>query len=309
MLFRSPSASSRSCSAASRSAGKTKTSPRTRAHRANSLADAQYSGAPRHSRNCFATPPVASHSRNPCPAARIIAQISIACLIARQSRLFPVPYTVEYFVFTIRIASPKAWFRLASGGSAAAPGLRLTLKKEPCLPTREARLGESDCKPGSVPLRAAVIPLGAWLPMPSSNLPGSVWPGRPASLFGLASDGACQARHVAVPAGRLLPHRFTLTLPARRNRAVCFLWRFPRVTPPGNCPASCPVKPGLSSPSGRPAACAARLPHTRRQPVRLPKYHACVASSGSAEPDAAPAPSAGASSQVLPVPASKCSLQ
>ena len=54
--------------------------------------------------------------------------------------------------------------------------------------------------------------------MPSSNLPGSVWPGRPASLFGLASDGACQARHVAVPAGRLLPHRFTLTLPRKAEQ-------------------------------------------------------------------------------------------
>ena len=30
--------------------------------------------------------------------------------------------------------------------------------------------------------------------------------------------------------------------------AVCFLWRCPRVAPPGCYPAFCPVEPGLSSP-------------------------------------------------------------
>lgn len=72
------------------------------------------------------------------------------------------------------------------------------------------------------------------------------WSGRPASLFGLASDGACQARHVTIPTGGLLLHRFTLT--NLKKMAVSFLWRFPEITPPGRYPASCPMKPGLSSP-------------------------------------------------------------
>ena len=40
--------------------------------------------------------------------------------------------------------------------------------------------------------------------------------------------------------------------PYRPKAAVCFLWRSPRITPPGRYPASCPVKPGLSSPSVTP---------------------------------------------------------
>ena len=56
-----------------------------------------------------------------------------------------------------------------------------------------------------------VIPLGATLPLPSSNLPGNLRSGRSVSLFGLASDGACLAYHVTAITGGLLPHRFTLT--------------------------------------------------------------------------------------------------
>lgn len=108
-----------------------------------------------------------------------------------------------------------------------------------------------------------VIPLGAQLPAPSSNLPGRLWPGRPPSLFGLAPNGVCRACRVAAASGGLLPHRFTLTPHPNRQEglkkvrrpsclfecgAVCFLWRFPRVAPPGCYPASCPVEPGLSSP-------------------------------------------------------------
>ncbi len=91
-----------------------------------------------------------------------------------------------------------------------------------------------------------VIPLGAQLPAPSSNLPGRQWSGRPPSLFGLAPNGVCRACRVTAASGGLLPHRFTLTPP--RGGAVCFLWRCPRVAPPGCYPAFCPVEPGLSSP-------------------------------------------------------------
>lgn len=80
---------------------------------------------------------------------------------------------------------------------------------------------------------------------PSSNLPGRHGPGRPPSLFGLAPDGVCRACRVTTASGGLLPHRFTLTT---HDVAVCFLWRCPRVAPPGYCPASCPAEPGLSSP-------------------------------------------------------------
>ena len=49
-----------------------------------------------------------------------------------------------------------------------------------------------------------------------------------ALLFGLAPDGVCRAGAVARPAGKLLPHRFTLTGGAARVLpAVCFLWHFP----------------------------------------------------------------------------------
>lgn len=103
-----------------------------------------------------------------------------------------------------------------------------------------------------------VIPLGARLPAPSSNLPGRHGPGRPPSLFGLAPDGVCRACRVAAASGGLLPHRFTLT--AQSRAAVCFLWRCPRVAPPGCYPASCPVEPGLSSPGQRPAATVCPAP-------------------------------------------------
>ena len=79
---------------------------------------------------------------------------------------------------------------------------------------------------------ATVIPLGAQLPVPSSNLPGSVDRADP-----LRADWCA-----------LTPPFH----PYRPKAAVCFLWRSPRITPPGRYPASCPVKPGLSSPSVTP---------------------------------------------------------
>lgn len=110
------------------------------------------------------------------------------------------------------------------------------------------RYREPACKPGSVPLRAAVIHPGRRLPDGSSNLPGSDWPGRPAPLFGLASNGVCLARRVATTTGGLLLHPFTLTSTAQGRLAVCFLLRFPEIALSGRYPAFCPVKPGLSSP-------------------------------------------------------------
>ena len=103
-----------------------------------------------------------------------------------------------------------------------------------------------------------VIPLGVRLPAPSSNLPGRLWPGQPPSLFGLAPNGVCLACRVTAASGGLLLHRFTLT----PTGAVCFLWRCPRVAPPGCYPAFRPAEPGLSSPG----ACL------RRRPVRLPLW-------------------------------------
>ena len=72
-----------------------------------------------------------------------------------------------------------------------------------------------------------IISLGDRLLDPSSSLPGSRWragptrrawtpkPPRSCSLFDLAPSGVYRARPVARPAGELLPHRFTLTLPSR----------------------------------------------------------------------------------------------
>lgn len=110
------------------------------------------------------------------------------------------------------------------------------------------RYREPACKPGSVPLRAAVIHPGRRLPDGSSNLPGSDWPGRPAPLFGLASNGVCLARRVTTTTGGLLLHPFTLTSTAQGRLAVCFLLRFPEIALSGRYPAFCPMKPGLSSP-------------------------------------------------------------
>ncbi len=37
--------------------------------------------------------------------------------------------------------------------------------------------------------------------------------------------------------------------PYPANGAVCFLWHYPGITPPGGYPAFCPAEPGLSSPA------------------------------------------------------------
>ena len=64
------------------------------------------------------------------------------------------------------------------------------------------------------------------------------------SLFGLASDEVYICPACYQPGGKLLPYHFTLTT----NVAVYFCCTSLRVAPTGRYPASCPVKPGLSSP-------------------------------------------------------------
>ena len=61
-----------------------------------------------------------------------------------------------------------------------------------------------------------IIPLVPLLPAGSSNLPESLdGPPSNALLFGLAPGGVCLAADVTIGTGKLLPHRFTLTLLAR----------------------------------------------------------------------------------------------
>ena len=61
--------------------------------------------------------------------------------------------------------------------------------------------------------------------------------------LGLASDEVYICPACYQPGGKLLPYHFTLTT----NVAVYFCCTSLRVAPTGRYPASCPVKPGLSS--------------------------------------------------------------
>ena len=124
---------------------------------------------------------------------------------------------------------------------------------------RRSEMEEPACTPDPVPARGpvATICLSALAsapgPKPSCGLPGSSdGPSSNAPCLALAPGGACRAEPVTRLAGELLPHRFTLTASA----AVCSLWRFPRVAPPGCYPAPCPAESGRSSSvatRGRPA--------------------------------------------------------
>ena len=94
--------------------------------------------------------------------------------------------------------------------------------------------GLLDYKPVSVPLRAAVIPLGLTFLSASSNLPGSLTErAAPPPLFGLAPHGVYPASADYSGRGALLPHLFTLTLMVGQaeacptTKAVYFLWHFP----------------------------------------------------------------------------------
>ena len=94
-------------------------------------------------------------------------------------------------------------------------------------------------------LYQTIIYLGLMLPSGSSNLPGT----RRAAvlfLFGLASDGVYSRRLCYQRRGEPLPHLFTLT---STKLAVLFCCTSLRVASTGRYPASCPVKPGLSSPA------------------------------------------------------------
>ena len=62
--------------------------------------------------------------------------------------------------------------------------------------------------------------------------------------LGLASDEVYICPACYQPGGKLLPYHFTLTTYV----AVYFCCTSLRVAPTGRYPASCPVKPGLSSP-------------------------------------------------------------
>ena len=64
------------------------------------------------------------------------------------------------------------------------------------------------------------------------------------SLFGLASDGVYTAMHVTTHA----VVSYTAIPPLPLSRRFLFCCTFLGVTPTGRYPASCPAKPGLSSP-------------------------------------------------------------
>src|SRR5439155_10696273 len=90
-------------------------------------------------------------------------------------------------------------------------------------------------------------------------------------LCGLSPGGVYRAVDVAVRAGELLPHRFTLAGPwcMIRRSALCCTVR--GITPPGDYPAPCPVELGLSS----------RTRRSPRSPVPLPRRGAHRARSAS----------------------------
>lgn len=94
---------------------------------------------------------------------------------------------------------------------------------------------------------ATVIPLGAQLPVPSSNLPGSVDRADPLPYLVLLRTGLAEL--VTSPCRLVGSYPTVSPLPGRRTcRAVCFLWPCPTIARPGGYPASCPAEPGLSSP-------------------------------------------------------------
>ena len=70
-------------------------------------------------------------------------------------------------------------------------------------------------------------------------------------LFGLAPGEACRSKRVAAPAGRLLPHRFTLAcvraLSGRAHRRFAFCCAVCEIALPGSYPAPLSLVSGLSS--------------------------------------------------------------
>ena len=93
-----------------------------------------------------------------------------------------------------------------------------------------------------------VIYLILLLPAVLSNLPESS-PGRfKRFLFGLASDGVCMCPACYQTGGSLLHCPSTLAV-MHDMAVVYFCCTFLGVASTGRYPASCPVKPGLSSPA------------------------------------------------------------
>ena len=97
---------------------------------------------------------------------------------------------------------------VGAGRCASVAGAGAWGGNEPAAGRLRNELAEPADKPGSVRrLRAvAVIPLGAWSPIRSSNLPGGSAGRINASLFGLAPGGVCRA-------GLLPDSRCALTAP------------------------------------------------------------------------------------------------
>jgi hypothetical protein len=113
------------------------------------------------------------------------------------------------------------------------------------------RLDLLDCKPVSVPRKAAIIPLGEALLPSSSNLPGSrTERAAPPPLFGLAPHGVYPARRIAPPAVR--SYRTFSPLPEARA--------FTR-SPGGIFSVALSVKSALSEP---PRPLAGMLPYGDR---------------------------------------------
>ena len=109
------------------------------------------------------------------------------------------------------------------------------------------------------PGRAIAIPLEEQLPALSSSLPGRY--GRASLLPYLALLQTGYAEHAVSPRHLVVSYSTVSPLPGRygTGRAVCFLWRCPKVALPGRYPASCPVEPGLSSPGQCPQRRSVRL--------------------------------------------------
>ena len=157
--------------------------------------------------------------------------------------------------------------------------------------------GESACRPGSVrplaradghPSRTAVAGslmrstrehrAGRPLALAQEHAASGVLP------LDLAPGGVYQAAQVALSAGGLLHHRFTLTPGRVRGRSV-FCGTIPRVTPGRRYRPPCPAEPGPSS------ACQACLPRRGRPAsspaapmIRAARKRRAAPSSGPAPP-------------------------
>ena len=130
---------------------------------------------------------------------------------------------------------------------------------------------EEAYKPDSVPqehetLAWAIISLGLELPRASSNLPedldrasrcADAFESARVFLFGLAPGDAYRAGDVTTTAVGSYPTVSPLPepqrpdgIPSRWPSAVCFLWCWCRIAPPGSYPAPCPWSPDFPPDTG-----------------------------------------------------------